>query len=98
MTAKRLGATFIVDDGGTLVGIFTDGDLRRLLQREPNPLELLIDDVMIRQPKTMDAEALAAEALPIFERHQITILPVVDSKVKPIGALHLHDLVKAGLA
>jgi arabinose-5-phosphate isomerase len=98
MTAKRLGATFIVDDGGTLVGIFTDGDLRRLLQREPNPLELLIDDVMIRQPKTMDAEALAAEALPIFERHQITVLPVVDSKVKPIGALHLHDLVKAGLA
>jgi arabinose-5-phosphate isomerase len=110
MTAKSLGAAFIVDREGRLTGVFTDGDLRRLLQRVENPLELAVADVMALKPKilredaaasgpkTIRQDALAVEALRMMEDNAITILPVVDDRVRPFGAVHLHDLVRAGLS
>ncbi|MBN2309479.1 MAG: KpsF/GutQ family sugar-phosphate isomerase [Candidatus Hydrogenedentes bacterium] len=98
MTSRRLGATFVIDERGKLVGIITDGDLRRLLQRDPNPLGLRVTEVMTRNPKRIRADALAVEAMRMMEDHVITILPVVDDEERPISAIHMHDLVKAGLA
>jgi arabinose-5-phosphate isomerase len=99
MTSKRLGATFVVDKAGKLVGILTDGDLRRFFQKEKeNPLRSPITEAMVRRPKTIRETALAAEAIKRMEDHAITVLPVVDPDERPIGAIHLHDLVKSGLA
>lgn len=98
MSTKRLGATFVITGKGELTGIFTDGDVRRLLQREDNPLELSVGDVMTITPKTVLPDALAAEALLTMEHHRITLLAVVDGNLRPVGALHLHDLLRAGLA
>lgn len=98
MTSKRLGATFVVDEQGRLVGILTDGDLRRLFQARANPLEMRLDEVMTRAPKSIGPEAPAVEALRRMEDHAITVLPVVDEERRIVGAIHLHDLVKAGLA
>ena len=98
MSLKKLGATFVVNQEGQLIGIFTDGDLRRLLQTSLNPLDLLVSDVMTRTPRTTQEESLAAECLRIMEDNAITLLPVVDSQGKPVGAIHMHDLIRAGLA
>lgn len=120
MTSKRIGATFIVDPAGRLRGILTDGDLRRVFQADPNPMDRPIQEILSRledfrrerfrqtgrsmreykasEPKTVTPEMLAAEALRVMEELKITVLPVVDEENKPVGALHLHDLVKAGLA
>lgn len=99
MTSKRLGATFVVDGAGKLVGILTDGDLRRYFQRnEQNPLGLPISKAMIKNPKTIGEVSLATEAIKLMEDHSITVLPIVDAEHKPIGAIHLHDLVRSGLA
>ncbi len=99
MTSKRLGATFVVDKDKKIVGILTDGDLRRFLQTgKGDPLRLPIAEAMIRDPKTIRETALAAEAIKRMEDHSITVLPVVDAQHRPIGAIHLHDLVKSGLA
>jgi len=98
MSLKSLGVTFIVNDEGKLQGIFTDGDLRRLLQKESNPLMFSIFEVMIKNPRNIKQDALAAEAIKLMEDNSITVLPVVDDHCKPIGAIHLHDLVSSGLA
>ena len=98
MTTAGLGTTFVVKDEDCLVGIFTDGDVRRLLQRESNPLEKPMGDVMTEKPKVIAEDALAAEALKLMEDNSITVLPVVTDKGQVRGALHLHDLVRAGLA
>ena len=98
MTSKRLGATFVVDDDGCLEGILTDGDLRRIIQDEGNPLARPVLELMVSDPKTVTESHLAAEALRIMEDHLITVLPVIDEQQRPIGALHMHDLIKAGLA
>ena len=98
MSVKRLGTTFVVNEDMRLSGIFTDGDLRRLLQRETNPLELPIADVMTRSSKMIREEVLAAEAVRMMEDHAISILPVVDDQFSLFGVIHLHDLVRAGLA
>jgi arabinose-5-phosphate isomerase len=98
ISAKRLGATFVVDEQGSLVGIFTDGDLRRLFEREANPLEVPVQRAMTRSPRAIPPQQLAVQALRLMEAHSITVLPVVDAAQKPIGALHLHDLVKMGLS
>lgn len=97
MSRKKLGATCVVNTDNQLIGIFTDGDLRRLLQRHSNPLELLISDVMTRTPKTIGEDALAAESLRIMEDNAITLLPVIDDQLKLFGAIQMHDLVRAGL-
>lgn len=98
MTAKRLGGTFVTDADGKLAGVFTDGDLLRLFEKETNPLERSIVDVMGKDPKWTTAETRAIEAMGKMEDHAITLFAVVDEEMRPISALHMHDLVKAGLA
>lgn len=97
MTSKRLGATCVVDDDGILKGIITDGDLRRLLQKSPNIAHLTAADVMTKNPKTIYPETLAARALSLMETYKISQFVVIDSDNKPIGMIHIHDLVEAGL-
>lgn len=97
MTSKRLGATCVVDSGEKLVGIITDGDLRRLLQKTTNVANLTAAQAMNRHPKTIRPDILAAAALEEMEDFNITQLVVVDGGHRPVGVVHLHDLVKAGL-
>jgi arabinose-5-phosphate isomerase len=97
MTSKRLGATCVIDAGGKLKGIVTDGDLRRLLQRTNNVTNVTAADAMTKNPKTIRKGLLAATALEEMESFNITQLVVVDELHHPVGMLHLHDLVKAGL-
>jgi arabinose-5-phosphate isomerase len=91
ITTKRLGMTCVVDDAGALVGVITDGDLRRHLTA-PDLLTRTAGDVMTRYPRTITRDTLAAEALNILERHKITSLVVVDGARTVQGVLHLHDL------
>jgi arabinose-5-phosphate isomerase len=97
MTAKRLGCTAVVDARGVLVGVVTDGDLRRRVARDAGmPAgDLLAGSLMTRGPRTIEAAALAAAALELMERHAITQLLVVDPVGRPEGILHLHDLLRA---
>ncbi len=97
MTSKRLGATCVIDSGGRLRGIVTDGDLRRLLHRTKDVTNVTAADAMTKNPKTIRKGLLAATALEEMESFNITQLVVVDEQHRPVGMLHLHDLVKAGL-
>ncbi|MBI3005773.1 MAG: KpsF/GutQ family sugar-phosphate isomerase [Ignavibacteriales bacterium] len=97
MTTKRLGATCVVDGNDSLRGIITDGDLRRLLQRTSNVANLTASEAMTRNPKTIRPGMLAAVALEEMESFSITQLVVVDGNHRPVGMVHLHDLVKSGL-
>jgi arabinose-5-phosphate isomerase len=97
ITSKRLGATCVVDKEGTLLGIITDGDLRRLLQRTTDVTTLAAKDAMTANPKTVKMGSLAVEALSEMETFNISQLVIVDEMHKPAGMVHLHDLVKAGL-
>lgn len=97
MTRKGLGMTVIVEGDGKLAGIFTDGDLRRTLDKGIDVREASIDQVMTVHGKTARAEMLAAEALKIMEDHKINALVVVDDEDKPVGALNMHDLLRAGV-
>jgi arabinose-5-phosphate isomerase len=97
MSAKRLGVTAVVDERDRLVGIVTDGDLRRALASGTVVTSRTVDDVMGRRPKTIDADALAALAVATMERHAITVLFVVDADRRLTGAIHLHDLLRAGV-
>jgi len=97
MTSKRLGATCVIDASGRLKGIVTDGDLRRLLQRTKNVTNVTAAEAMSKNPKTIRKDLLAATALEEMESYNITQLIVVDDQHRPVGMLHLHDLVKAGL-
>lgn len=98
MTSKGLGMTTIVSDDNQLLGIFTDGDLRRALDQNIDIHRTPIAEVMTHHPKTASAGMLAAEALAIMDNGKISVLAVVDPDNKPIGAIHLHDLLKAGVA
>jgi arabinose-5-phosphate isomerase len=98
MTTKGLGMTTILDDEQRLLGIFTDGDLRRTLDQSIDIHNTVIAEVMTQSPKTASANMLAAEALAIMDNGKISVLAVVDSDNKPVGAIHLHDLLKAGVA
>ena len=97
MTQKGLGMTVVLETDGRLAGIFTDGDLRRTLDRGIDVRQALIDEVMTPHGKTARAEMLAAEALKIMEDHKINALVVVDDQDKPVGALNMHDLLRAGV-
>jgi arabinose-5-phosphate isomerase len=97
MTQKGLGMTVVTEDDGRLAGIFTDGDLRRTLDRNIDVRQSIIDDVMTAKGKTARAEMLAAEALKIMEDHKISSLVVIDDNDLPIGALNMHDLLRAGV-
>ena len=97
MSAKGLGMTAIVDDNNQLAGLFTDGDLRRILELRVDIHSTLISDVMTRSCTTATADMLAAEALNIMENKRINGLIVIDDKQHPIGALNMQDLLKAGV-
>lgn len=97
MTSKRLGCTCVVRKDGTLEGILTDGDLRRLLQRENDIARISAAQAMTPRPKTIQQGSLAVVALQEMESYNITQLVVVDPSHRPVGVVHLHDLVKAGL-
>ncbi|MBI3319965.1 MAG: KpsF/GutQ family sugar-phosphate isomerase [Candidatus Omnitrophica bacterium] len=96
ITKARAGGASIVDRAGRLVGIFTDGDLRRHLEATPNLIETEVGRVMTRTPKTIHADRLAAEALRLLREHKIDELVVVDGKRRPVGLLDVQDLLKAG--
>ncbi len=98
MSAKRLGATAVVDAQGVLVGIVTDGDLRRAAQRGAGTLPATAGELMTRAPKTIGGSELAAAALELMERHAITQLLTVDDAGRPEGIVHLHDLLRAKIA
>jgi arabinose-5-phosphate isomerase len=98
MTSKGLGMTGVVDGDGRLAGIFTDGDLRRVLDHgEVNIHQLGVAEVMTRQCKTASAGMLAAECLRMMEQYKINALLVVDEGQHIIGALNMHDLLRAGV-
>jgi arabinose-5-phosphate isomerase len=94
MSRGRMGMTAIVDNAGKVKGIFTDGDLRRALERSTD-LERRIDDVMTRDPKTVHKDLLAAEAVHVMEESKISQLLVVDERGALAGALNMHDLFRA---
>ncbi|OMG70648.1 arabinose 5-phosphate isomerase KdsD [Burkholderia ubonensis] len=92
ITAKRLGMTAVVGADGKVAGIFTDGDLRRVLERDGDFRRLPIVDVMTRQPRTIGPDHLAVEAVELMERYRINQMLVVDADGALIGALNMHDL------
>jgi arabinose-5-phosphate isomerase len=96
MTSKRLGATAVTSEAGGLLGIITDGDLRRMLEKNAVPDGITAGDIMTLGPKTVEAEALAVEALDLMRTHDITQL-VVTSGTKYVGFIHLHDLIREGI-
>ncbi|ERS09664.1 D-arabinose 5-phosphate isomerase [Marinobacter sp. EN3] len=97
ITRKGLGMTTVVNAAGTLTGIFTDGDLRRTLDKSVDVHTTPIQDVMTRNGKTIRADHLAAEALNIMEEMKINALPVTDANGTLVGAINMHDLLRAGV-
>lgn len=97
ITSKRLGTTSVVNDQGILTGIITDGDLRRLLEKTMEIKNLRAIDVMTKNPKVIKQEFLASYALQQMENYKITSLIVIDDDHRPIGIIHLHDLINLGL-
>ena len=97
ITKSRAGSASVVDKNGRLVGIFTDGDLRRNLETEPDLINKKVSSVMTKGPTTIKAYRLAAEAFDILRSKKIDELPVVNDKHRPIGLLDVQDLLKAGL-
>lgn len=98
ITSKRLGTTCVIDEQGILKGIITDGDLRRLLERTLEIKNLKASDILTKNPKVMRQEYLASFALQQMENYKITTLIIVDDSHKPIGIVHLHDLINLGLS
>ena len=97
MSAKGLGMTAVVDEAGGVQGVFTDGDLRRSVDRALDIHATTVGEVMTRSPKTMPPGRLAAEALELMERHRINALLVVDGAGRLVGALNMHDLLRSGV-
>ena len=96
MSKKGLGMCVVVEDG-RMLGVFTDGDLRRVLDREANVHKTSMREVMTSPGKRVTATELAAEAAHLMEKHRITALPVVDAQGTLVGALNVHDLLRAGV-
>jgi len=97
MTRKRLGMTTVVDERQHLLGVFTDGDLRRTLDKQVDLHATLMGEVMTANPKVATPRMLAAAAVHLMENYKITALPVVDERRVVVGALNVHDLFKAGV-
>ena len=95
ITAKRLGMTVVVDENEHVLGIFTDGDLRRLLEKSSSLEGVALTFAMTKNPRTISAQALAAEAVEMMERFRISQLVVTDEQGRLIGALNMHDLFAA---
>ncbi|MDR3280197.1 MAG: KpsF/GutQ family sugar-phosphate isomerase [Synergistaceae bacterium] len=98
ITSKGYGATVIVDDADCLRGIFTDGDLRRLMERRGvEVMDIPVEEGMTRSPRTICPDKLATEAMRIMEKCEISVLIAVDGD-RPVGILHLHEILKAGVS
>lgn len=97
MTEKGFGMTTIVDEKGMLLGVFTDGDLRRVIDSKINLSSALIKDVMSPNPKTINQDILAAETLNIMQQNSITAVIIEDEKKHPVGVVHMHDILRAGV-
>ena len=97
MSRKGLGLTVVVDAEDRVVGVFTDGDLRRVLDRQVDLHASTMQAVMTANPRHIAPQALAAEAVNLMEQHRITALPVVDADGRLVGALNIHDLLRAGV-
>jgi arabinose-5-phosphate isomerase len=97
VTSKGLGMTAIIDDSQHVLGVFTDGDLRRAIDRKADLHATRMSDIMSRHAKTVQPSTLAAEAVHLMETHRITSLVVVDADSKIVGALNVHDLLRAGV-
>ncbi|MCX5666043.1 MAG: KpsF/GutQ family sugar-phosphate isomerase [Candidatus Omnitrophica bacterium] len=97
ITKARAGSASVVGAKGKLTGIFTDGDLRRHLESEPDLINKKVKDFMTKNPTTIKKERLAAEAFDILRSKKIDEIPVVDDKKRPVGLLDVQDLLKAGL-
>jgi arabinose-5-phosphate isomerase len=95
MTRGRLGMTAVVDAAGLVKGVFTDGDLRRTIEKNSDLNRLSVDDVMTRNPRTVRRETLAAEAVHVMESHKVNQVLVVDERGALVGALNMHDLFRA---
>lgn len=96
MTESGLGATSIIDQKGKLIGILTDGDIRRMLAEGGNIMELSVNELYNKNPVTIKPNSLAVEALNIMENLKINVLPVVNDSYEPIAMIHLHDITKMG--
>ncbi len=97
MSKRRLGAVCVVDEGGHLAGIFTDGDLRRAWQQDIDLTRIRIGEIATRNPKTILQDELVTRAVNQMERHSIMVLPVVDRDGALAGIVHMHDLLKSGI-
>ncbi len=97
VTAKKLGMTCVTDEQGHLVGIYTDGDIRRTLTREYDINTTPLKEVMTRNCRTIGHDVIAAEALAIMQKYSITALVIVDDEQRPSAVVHLHDLLRAGV-
>jgi arabinose-5-phosphate isomerase len=97
ITRKGLGMTAVVNAEGQLIGIYTDGDLRRTLDLEIDIRTTTITSVMNKTPKTIRPQLLAAEAVALMEEKKVNGVIVVDAQRRPVGALNMHDLLKAGV-
>lgn len=97
ITNARAGSASVVNSKGRLVGIFTDGDLRRHIGKDPQLIERKVKDVMTKNPTVITKDKLAAEAFDILRSKHIDEIPVVDGKFRPIGLVDVQDLLKAGL-
>ena len=96
MTRKRLGVTAVTDKENNLLGIITDGDLRRMLEKTVAIDSVKVDDIMTRNPKTIEPGMLAVEALDVLRKKEISQLVVAENG-KYLGIIHLHDLIREGL-
>jgi arabinose-5-phosphate isomerase len=100
IVGKRLGGTCVVDDDGKLVGLCVDGDVKRILMEREDALDLPITNAMNDRPTTINPDMLAIGALRMMEarkRGPVTLLLAVDDDQRPVGLLHIHDVLRAGL-
>ena len=98
ISEKKLGVAIIMNKNGIMTGVLTDGDIRRTLIKHHNVQNLKVKEVMTVNPKTILPTELAAKALHLMEKYSITALAIADENQKPVGILHIHDLLKAGVA
>jgi arabinose-5-phosphate isomerase len=96
ISSKRLGATAVIDDNDKLLGIITDGDLRRMLEKKESLDQITAADIMTTSPKSIGPDELAVDALDMMRKKSITQLVVVENE-KYLGFIHLHDLIREGL-
>ena len=99
ITGKGYGATCVINEDGELIGIFTDGDLRRLMEKSGNDaFNTKIEAAMTKTPRTISPNELAAKAVRVMEQNEISVLIAIDESHKPVGIVHIHELLKAGIA